>query len=101
MTQDEIRDAAEADLVTFVRLVAPHLCLGPIHIEALRWLANRDSGQHKLLLMPRDHLKSRMVAYYAAWRITQNPATTILYVSSTTTLRRSLPPRPRVTKPRF
>ena len=39
-----------------------------------------------MVLLPRDHQKSAMVAYRAAWEITRNPATTILYISSTSGL---------------
>ncbi len=39
-----------------------------------------------MILMPRDHQKSAMAAYYVAWEITRNPAITVLYVSSTTNL---------------
>ena len=36
MTQiDQIREAAEADLLTFIKLVAPHLLLGAIHEELI------------------------------------------------------------------
>lgn len=36
--------------------------------------------------MPRDHGKSRYVAFYALWEITRNPAIRILYISSTANL---------------
>lgn len=39
-----------------------------------------------MCLFPRDHQKSAMIAYRAAWEITKNPAVTILYISSTSGL---------------
>lgn len=41
---------------------------------------------HQLVLMPRDHQKSALAAYWVAWRITKNPALRVLYVSATSTL---------------
>jgi hypothetical protein len=85
-TKDQIREAAEADLLTFVRLIAPHRVLGPVHEELLRWMTRDDAKSHRMVLMPRDHQKSAMAAYYVAWEITRNPSITVLYVSSTTNL---------------
>lgn len=83
---EEIRDAAEADLLTFIRLVAPHRMLGRCHEELVRWWERDEAKSHQMVLLPRDHQKSAMVAYRVAWAITRNPAITILYVSATTNL---------------
>ena len=83
---EEIREAAESDLLTFIKLVAPHRVLGAIHEEIITWWTRENAGDHQLLLMPRDHQKSALVAYRTAWEITRNPATTILYISATSTL---------------
>src|SRR6478736_8988730 len=85
-TLDEIRQAAEADLLTFIRLVAPHRVLGAVHEELCRWWTRPDAKSHQMTLLPRDHQKSAMAAYRVAWEITKNPAITILYISSTTNL---------------
>lgn len=84
--KDEIRAAAEADLETFIRLVHPKRALGSIHTDVLSWMSRQDAKSHQLLLLPRDHGKSAMAAYRAAWEITRNPAVRILYISSTSTL---------------
>lgn len=81
-----VREAAESDLLTFIKLVAPHRVLGHIHEEVCRWWTREDAGDHQLLLMPRDHQKSAMIAYRVAWEITRNPSVTILYISATSTL---------------
>jgi hypothetical protein len=39
-----------------------------------------------MVLFPRDHQKSTMVAYRVAWEITRNPAVTVLYISATSGL---------------
>jgi len=87
MTQiDQIREAAEADLLTFIRLVAPHLMLGAVHEELIAWWCRQDSKANQLVLLPRGHMKSKLVAYRTAWWITKHPETTILYVSATADL---------------
>jgi len=78
-----IKEAAESDLLTFIKLVAPHRVLGYIHESVCRWWTREEAGDHQLLLMPRDHQKSAMIAYGVAWEITRNPSTTILYISAT------------------
>jgi phage terminase large subunit-like protein len=83
---NEIREAAEADLETFIRLVAPHRVIGSVHSEWCRWTTSEQAGKFQLTLMPRDHGKSAYVAYKAAWWITKHPDTRILYVSSTSGL---------------
>jgi hypothetical protein len=83
---DIIREAAEADLVTFIRLIAPHRVLGAIHEDMIRWWCREDGKDHQLVLMPRDHQKSAMIAYRVAWQITRDPTSTFLYISSTSGL---------------
>ena len=81
-----IKEAAEADLETFVRLVAPHRVLGTIHTELMAWWQRQDAKDNQLVLLPRDHQKSAMIAYRVAWWLTKHPETTILYVSATADL---------------
>lgn len=81
-----IREAAEADLEVFIQVVHPGAVLGDVHRELIRWWARDNCSTHTLVLLPRDHQKSRLAAYRAAWEITRNPAIRILYVSSTSTL---------------
>lgn len=83
---EQIKLAAEQDLLTFVKLVAPHRVLGQVHEELLRWWTRDDAKDHQLCLLPRDHQKSVLMAYRVAWWITNNPATTVLYISSTSGL---------------
>lgn len=85
-TIDQIREAAEADLITFIQLVAPHISMGSIHEELVQWWNRQDALDNQLLLLPRGHQKSRMLAYRTAWWITKHPDTTILYVSATADL---------------
>lgn len=85
-TKDQIRQAAEDDLLTFIKLIAPHRVLGQCHEDVIKWWLRPDAGDHQMLLLPRDHQKSTLVAYRVAWEITRNPAITILYISSTSGL---------------
>lgn len=81
-----IRESAEADLSVFIKLVAPHILMGSIHHEVIDWWCREEAKDNQLLLLPRGHLKSKLVAYRAAWWITKYPEITILYVSATADL---------------
>lgn len=84
--QRQIRLAAEADLETFIRLVAPYRVLGGCHQELCRWWQRADAKNHQLTLLPRDHGKSAMVAFRAAHHLIKHPEARILYISSTANL---------------
>jgi hypothetical protein len=81
-----VRESAEADLAVFIRLVAPHLLLGGIHQELIKWMTRSEAKKNQLILLPRGHLKSKIAAYKTAWEITKSPEITILYVSATADL---------------
>ena len=81
----ELREACINDLHTFATIVNPDRVYGDVHIELFRWLQYNDHD-HKLTLLPRAHQKSHVGAVVAAWEITRNPATTILYISGTSDL---------------
>ncbi len=83
---EDIRIAAENDLETFIRLVAPYQFIPSFHQDIIRWWTREDAKDHQLLLIPRDHGKSRLVAFYAAWMITKDPSIRILYISATSNL---------------
>lgn len=83
MKADQIREAAEADLLVFIKLLAPHLLLGAAHLELIEWWQSSARKQNRLILFPRGHLKSKLMAYKTAWEITRDPTDTILYVSAT------------------
>ena len=83
---DQIRVAAESDLVTFIRLVVPEQVLGQAHEDVCNWWIRPDSKTHQLLLFPRDHGKSRLIAFRVAWELTKNPTLRILYISATANL---------------
>ena len=83
---DDIREAAEQDLVTFIRLVAPQRVLGSVHEELCRWWNREDAKTHQLTLLPRDHGKSAMIAYRVAWELTKDPTLRVLYISATSNL---------------
>lgn len=83
---EQVRFLAESSLAAFIKLVAPHILLGAVHQELIQWWTRQDKKQNQLVLLPRGHLKSKLVAYRAAWWITNNPETTMLYVSATADL---------------
>jgi hypothetical protein len=89
----QIRETAINDLFFFARLVNPGYVYGDIHKELFVWmqeysLYGQGHGQstNKLIMLPRAHLKSHMVATWAAWIITRHPEVTCLYVSATAEL---------------
>lgn len=89
----ELRDAAKEDLYLFARLVNPGYVYGEIHKDIFRWMQEYSlfgrglaTTTNKLIMLPRAHLKSHMVATWAAWIITRHPEVTILYVSATSGL---------------
>jgi hypothetical protein len=84
--KDQIREQAENDLESFIRLVHPGRVMGSVHTDLIRWWTRQEAKSHQLVLLPRDHQKSAMVAYRVAWEITRNPAIRVLYISSTANL---------------
>ena len=89
----EVREAAENDLVFFAKLVNPGYVYGNIHREIYRWLQEYNlygkggaQTDNKLVMLPRAHLKSHMVATWCAWMIVRHPEISILYLSATAEL---------------
>lgn len=85
-TVTAIRDAAEGSLEAFINLVSPQRLLGSCHKELIQWWTRPDAKDHQLVLYPRDHGKSAMVAYRVAWELTKDPTLRVLYISATSTL---------------
>ena len=86
---EEIRKLAEADFITFVKLVAPYNVMGTCHEELCKFLTNPDLKPYRLVLYPRGHRKSFYAAMYACWRIVVDPSISIVYLSATSDLAES------------
>lgn len=84
--KDLIREKAENSLESFINLVHPQRVLGSIHSEVIDWWTRYDAKSHQLTLLPRDHMKSGLLAYRLAWEITRDPTIRILLISSTALL---------------
>lgn len=84
--KDQIREAAENDLETFIKLVTPNRMLGNVHRDLLQWWTRSDKKSCQLTLLPRDHQKSAMIAFRVAWRVVKEPDVRILYISATSNL---------------
>lgn len=89
----QIRELAKEDLFTFAKLVNPGYMYGEIHKEFFQWIQNynlygkeEELSSNKLIMLPRAHLKSHMVATWCAWMVVRHPEITIFYVSATATL---------------
>lgn len=86
MIVEEIRKLAEADLITFVKLVAPYNVMGVCHEDLCKFLTNPALKPYKLVLYPRAHRKSFYAACFAAWEIVKDPSIAIVYLSATSDL---------------
>lgn len=84
--REQRRLAAEASLEEFIKLVHPNRVLGNIHREVIRWWESSKAKTHQLLMLPRDHMKSALVAYRVAHALTRDPTLRVLYISSTSNL---------------
>ena len=84
--KDANRKAAEGSLRAFISLVHPQRLLGHIHEEVCDWWTRPERKSHQLLLLPRDHQKSALIAYRVAWEITKNPDIRVIYLSATANL---------------
>lgn len=88
----DIRSRALGDLNFFATLVNPGYMYGEIHRDIYRWMeeyslfGTGDMTSNKLIMLPRGHLKSHMVATWCAWIILRHPEVTILYISATAEL---------------
>lgn len=84
--KDNRRRLAESDFYEYISLIQPKRWLGNIHREVIYWWTASDANSHQLLLLPRDHMKSALIALRATWEITRDPTVKILYISSTSNL---------------
>lgn len=89
----ELRERALEDLFYFAKLVNPGYVYGAVHQEIFSWMQEytlfgrgEELTSNKLIMLPRAHLKSHMVATWCAWIIAKHPEVTMLYVSATATL---------------
>ena len=89
----EVRERALSDLYFFAQLVNPGYMYGSVHREIFAWMQDyslfgqgEEDTSNKLIMLPRAHLKSHMVATWCAWIITRHPEITMLYVSATSEL---------------
>lgn len=89
----EVRERALVDLFFFAKLVNPGYMYGSVHEEIFAWMQeyslfgqSENLTSNKLIMLPRAHLKSHMVATWCAWIITKHPEVTLLYVSATASL---------------
>lgn len=83
---EEQRQLALSDLTEYAKLMMPKLCLGSIHHEVVRWWDRPGHSRNQLLLLPREHLKSTLLALRIAQRIHRDPTSRILLLSSTSNL---------------
>ena len=84
---DLVRESAEASLEVFINIVSRgQRLLGNCHKELIDWWCREEAKDHQLVLFPRDHGKSALVAYRVAWELTKDPTLRVLYISATSNL---------------
>ena len=81
-TKEDIRLECEQDLWAFARVINSNYVYGDVHEKVFRWLSDPEANKRQLLLLPRGHLKSHCIATWCAWHITNNPSTSIVYLSA-------------------
>lgn len=82
-----MRELCRTSFYDYIRIVAPYAVMGLVHKEFCDFLQyNPDNASYLLGLLPRGHRKSFIIGMWCCWKITFNPAITILYYSSTTDL---------------
>lgn len=86
LSHEEKKEEALLSLEAFIKLVHPGRVLGRMHKDLIAWWTRKDAKSHQLVLLPRDHGKSAMVAYRVVWELTRNPTLRVLYISSTSNL---------------
>ena len=82
---NELAEMLNDDCWAYARYMLPDFMFGDIHKEVLTRMGDEQRLQDSpnlLVLIPRDHLKSVMLATYATWRVARNPAYTILYITA-------------------
>lgn len=89
----ELRESCLDDLRVFAKTMNPGYMYGDIHMEIYEEMMDYEvfgrgdeNTNNKLILLPRAHLKSHMVATWAAWILSRHPEITILYLSATSEL---------------
>ena len=89
----DTRERAKSDLYFFARLVNPGYLYGSVHRDIFFWMQeynlfrdDEDITNNKLIMLPRAHLKSHMLATWTAWIILRHPEVTFLYLSATAEL---------------
>lgn len=84
--REQRRILAESSLEAFINLVHPNRVLGNIHRDTIAWWESSKAKTHQLLMLPRDHMKSALIAYRVAHALTKDPTLRVMYISSTANL---------------
>ena len=89
----ETRERCRNDLFFFAQLMNKGYMYGDVHREIFQWMEDytlygegKSLTSNKLIMLPRAHLKSHMVATWVAWIVLRHPEVTILYISATAEL---------------
>ena len=84
--REERRLLAESSTKEMARLLLPNYFFGAIHNRIFDWWDRQDAGDHQMVLIPREHLKTTMIGLRVVRAIIKDPTIRILYISSTSNL---------------
>src|SRR5208282_5978811 len=84
--RDDRRKLALSSLAEFIKLIHPNRLLGLIHLKVIDWWTASNANPYQILLLPRDHMKSALIAYRAAWELTKDPSLRIMFISANSNL---------------
>lgn len=84
--KEEHATKCKLHLPTLIETVHPNRLLGGVHREVCAWWDRPDRKRHQILIIPREHMKSTLIAYRAVQAIIKNPSIRILLISSTSNL---------------
>lgn len=84
----ELRELCYDSLWIYAQTVEPHRVYAQCHKEAYEFFQKciMEGDNHALLLYPRDHQKSHLIAVTCTWLLYRDPAETIGYISATESL---------------
>lgn len=85
ITVDDMRERCAHSCWEYAQWVLPHYAFGDVHKDMFIRMGEKDrlaKSPNALFLIPRDHLKSVCLAVYATWRVANDPAYTILYITA-------------------
>lgn len=78
----ELRRFYEGNFFAFMQYLNPQYMYGECHRQMADFLSSLKANEDQLVLFPREHLKSHILACYAVWALTKQPWLTTTYLTA-------------------